>query len=458
MTDLVVRGGTVVTPDGQAHVDLAVREGRIEAVGAGVERPGARMLDATGMLVLPGVIDAHTHVRLPDAQHPHRFTQDMAAAARGGTTTVLTFNNPGTGISERGSRSLLRGLDEFRERTAGQSPIDFGLSAVVSGDQPDALRELPELIERGVSTFKAFMVYDFALADEALPRVMRVAAEHGGMLQLHCEDRSIIDPLVADALRHGRVGPRHHATTRPPEAEARATRRAIEMARRAEAPLYIVHLSCAPALEAVAEAKQRGQPVYAETCPHYLTLTDALYADPEDAEVMKRVISPPLRSRADVEALWAGLRDGMLDVVGSDHVPDRLDTEKRLPAPPFPHISNGAPGIQTLLSVMFSEGVAKGRITIDRLAEVLAANPARLFGLPAKGSIAAGHDADLVIWDPSARRVVRQAALQHTSDFTPYEGLEVSGAPAQVLAAGRPVGERPGSFIERARSSFADGN
>lgn len=458
MTDLVVRGGMVVSPNGQVVADVAVREGRIEAVGAGVERPGATLLDATGMLVLPGVIDVHTHVRLPDAQHPHRFTRDMAAAGRGGTTTVLSFNNPGTGISEPGSRSLLRGLDEFRERTAGQSPIDFGLSAVVSGYQPDALLELPQLIERGVPTFKAFMVYDFALADEALPRVMRVTAEHGGMLQLHCEDRSIIDPLVADALRHGRVGPRHHATTRPPEAEARATRRAIEMARRAEAPLYIVHLSCAPALEAVAEAKQRGQPVYAETCPHYLTLTDALYADPDDAEVMKRVISPPLRSRADVEALWAGLRDGMLDVVGSDHVPDRLDTEKRLPAPPFPHISNGAPGIQTLLSVMFSEGVAKGRIGIERLVEVLAANPARLFGLPAKGSITAGRDADLVIWDPSARRVLRQADLQHTSDFTPYEGLEVSGAPAQVLAAGRPVGERTGSFIERARPSLTSGN
>lgn len=458
MTDLVIRGGTVVTPDGQARVDVAVRDGRIDALGAGVGRRGATMLDATGMLVLPGVIDVHTHVRLPDAEHPHRFTRDMAAAALGGTTTVLTFNNPGTGISERGSRSLLGGLDEFRARTAGLSPIDFGLCAVVSGDQPDALRELPELIERGVPTFKAFMVYDFALADEALPRVMQVAAEHGGMLQLHCEDRSIIDPLVAGALRHGRVGPRHHAATRPPAAEARATRRAIEMARRAEAPLYVVHLSCAPALEAVAEAKAHGQPVYAETCPHYLTLTDALYTDPDDAEVMKRVISPPLRSRADIEALWAGLRDGVLDTVGSDHVPDRLDTEKRLPAPPFPQISNGAPGIQTLLSVMFSEGVAKGRISVERLVEVLAGNPARLFGLPAKGTITVGRDADLVIWNPSAHRVLRQADLQHTSDFTPYEGLEVVGAPEQVLSAGRPVGERTGRFIERARPSLAGGN
>ncbi len=459
MTDLLVRGGTVITPDGALRADIAVGGGRIEAVAPGPERPGVETLDATGMLVLPGVIDVHTHVRLPDAQHPRRFTRDMAAAAHGGTTTVLTFNNPGTGLSEPGTRSLLRGLEEFRERTAGQSPIDFGLSAVVTGNQPNALRELPELIERGVPTFKAFMVYDFALADDVLLRVMQVAAEQGGMLQLHCEDASVIDPLVADALRHGRTGPRHHATTRPPEAEARATRRAIEMARLAEAPLYIVHLSCALALEAVAEAKGRGQPVYAETCPHYLTLTDALYAHPDDAEVVKRVISPPLRSAADVEALWRGLRDGILDVVGSDHVPDRLDGEKRLPGPPFPEISNGAPGIQTLLSVVFSEGVAAGRIGIERLVDVLAASPARLFGLPSKGKIAVGHDADLVIWDPSAHRVLRQADLRHTSDFTPFEGLEVTGAPAQVLLAGRPVGERTGTFIERTRPpSFAGGN
>ena len=457
MTDLVIRGGTVVTPEGPIRGDVAVRDGRVEAVETDLQ-PGAEVLDASGMLVLPGVIDVHTHVRLPNAQHPRRFSQDMAAAARGGTTTVLTFNNPGTGISASGARSLLDGLAEFRERTAGQSPIDFGLSAVVTGDQPDVLEELPELIERGVPTFKAFMVYDFGLADDALARVMRTAAEHGGMLQLHCEDRSIIDPLVAEALRDGRTGPRHHAASRPPEAEARATRRAIEMARRAGATLYIVHLSCAAALEAVAEAKQRGQPVYAETCPHYLTLTDELYGDPDDRQVIKRVISPPLRGGADVEALWAGLRDRTLDVVGSDHVPDRIDAEKRLPAPPFPQISNGAPGIETLLSVLFSEGVAKGRIGIDRLVEVLAANPARLFGLPTKGTITVGQDADLVIWDPSAHRVLRQEDLHHSSDFTPYEGLEVTGAPVRVLTAGRPVGERAGAFLERVRPSPASGN
>jgi dihydropyrimidinase len=293
------------------------------------------------------------------------------------------------------------------------------------------------------------MVYDFALPDDALDQVMRTAARHGGMLQLHCEEPGIIDPLVTAALARGDVACRDHALTRPSRAEGSATRKAIEMARRAEAPLYIVHLSCEEALDAVAEAKDRGEPVYAETCPHYLTFTDALYADPDEAEVIKRVISPPLRTRADVDALWAGLRDGVLDVVASDHVPDRLDTEKRVPAPPFPQISNGAPGVETLLSVAYSEGVAKGRIGVERMVEVLATTPSRLFGLPSKGAIEPGRDADLVLWDPEARRTLRQADLHHTSDFTPYEGLEVAGAVREVLVRGRRIGDADGRFLER---------
>jgi dihydropyrimidinase len=269
------------------------------------------------------------------------------------------------------------------------------------------------------------------------------------MLQVHCEEPSIIDPLVTDALAAGDVSCRHHALTRPAHAEAAATRKAIEMARRADAPLYIVHLSCAEALEAVAEAKSRGEPVYAETCPHYLSLTDALYTDPDEAEVIKRVISPPLRTADDVEALWSGLRDGILDVVGSDHVPDRLDTEKLLPAPPFPEISNGGPGIETLLRIVYSAGVGSGRMGIERLVEVLSTTPARLFGLPSKGAIEAGRDADLVLFDPEARGEIRQADLAHTSDYTPYEGMPVVGEVRDVLVRGRRPEAGLGRFIER---------
>ncbi len=450
--ETVIGGGTVVRPTGSQGMDVGILDGRIVAVGPDLG-PARRSVDATGLLVLPGVIDVHTHLRLPVPDEPRRFLTDTVAAAHGGTTTVLSFDNPGTGISEQGASSLLVGLDEFRARTTGQAAVDIGLNAVLTGQQGDALAELPALIAAGVPTFKAFMVYDFRLPDERLEAAMRIAARNGGMLQVHCEEPSIIDPLVAAAIARGEVSCRHHMLTRPPRAEAAATRKAIEMARRAEAPLYIVHLSCEEALEAVAVAKARGEPVYAETCPHYLTLTRELYDDPDEAEAIKRVISPPLRDRTDVDALWAGLRDGILDVIASDHVPDRLAVEKRVPAPPFPQVSNGGPGIETLLAVAWSEGVARGRISAERLVDVLAATPARLFGLATKGGVEVGRDADLVLWDPAAERSIRQADLHHASDYTPFEGLGVRGAARRVFLRGHELGtgERApiGHFVER---------
>jgi dihydropyrimidinase len=277
------------------------------------------------------------------------------------------------------------------------------------------------------------------------------------MLEVHCENATIIDALVDEALARGNVACRHHALTRPTYAEAEATHRAIALARAADASVYVVHLSCADALAEVVTAKARGWPVYAETCPHYLALTEDRYAPPDEGEVIKAVISPPLRSDADRQALWLGLARGGLDLVASDHVPDRLAFEKRVPAPPFPQISNGAPGIETLLSVVYAVGVGKGRLTNEQLVDRLATTPARLFGLPAKGAIEVGRDADLVIFDPAGDRTIRQAELHHTSDFTPYEGLSVPGSVRTVLVRGKAivrdgelVGNRgSGRFVER---------
>ena len=301
------------------------------------------------------------------------------------------------------------------------------------------------------------MVFDFRLTDDRLFAALQAMGRLGGMLEVHCENATIIDALTAEALARGNVACRHHALTRPTYAEAEATHRAIALARAADASVYIVHLSCADALAEVVTAKARGWPVFAETCPHYLTLTDDRYAPPDEGEVIKSVISPPLRSDADRQTLWLGLARGGLDLVGSDHVPDRLAVEKRVPAPPFPQISNGAPGIETLLSVVYAEGVARGRITIEQLVDCLATNPARLFGMPMKGAIEVGRDADLVLFDPAADRTIRQADLHHTSDFTPYEGMEVPGSVRTVLVRGTAVirdqvavGERGhGRFVER---------
>jgi dihydropyrimidinase len=277
------------------------------------------------------------------------------------------------------------------------------------------------------------------------------------MLEVHCENATIIDALVADALAEGRTEARHHARSRPAYAEAEATHRAIALAQAAGASLYVVHLSCADALAEVVAAKARGWAVYAETCPQYLAFTAERYGHPDEGEVVRAVISPPLREEADRRALWLGLRAGGLDLVATDHVPDRLAVEKALPAPPFPHISNGGPGIETLLRVVHSEGVARGEMTLERMVDVLATTPARLFGLPSKGSIEVGKDADLVLFDPGARGVIRQAELHHSSDFTPFEGRPVTGAVRTVLLRGAPVvrdglflgGRGAGRFLER---------
>ncbi|HET7676896.1 MAG TPA: dihydropyrimidinase [Candidatus Limnocylindrales bacterium] len=450
MTDLLVRGGTVVTAAGTRRADVAVTAGRIEAVGEGLSDGEARspreVIDADGLLVLPGCVDVHTHTRVASDAEPDRFFRDSVAAAFGGTTTFLAFNNPGTGVSEAGARSLLVGRDEFRARTADDSAVDFGLSAVLSGQQTDPIAELPELIESGVPSFKAFMVYDFRLPDELLFAAMRLAATHRGLVQVHCENATIIDALVVRELAAGNSGPRGHAASRPPYAEAEATHRAAALARAAGASMHVVHLSCADALAEVRAAKAAGVAVSAETCPHYLTLTDERYDDPDPALAIRAVISPPLRSAGDRDALWAGLADGSLDLVATDHVPDRLAVEKRLPAPPFDRISNGGPGIETLLTLLYSEGVARGRLTLERMVELLATTPARRFGLAAKGAVEPGRDADLVLFDPDARRTIRQAELHHTSDFTPYEGIEVMGAVRTVLVRGRPV-VRDGRFV-----------
>jgi dihydropyrimidinase len=458
--ELLVLGGTIVTPGGSSRADLAVSGGRISAIEpdlSGLTAGAREILDATGLLVLPGMVDTHTHTRVASDAEPDRFFQDSVAAAFGGTTTFLAFNNPGTGSSPAAERSLRIGLAEWRAASQADAAIDYAVSLAISGRMDDPIGELPAIVENGVPTAKAFMVFDFRLDDARLQDAIRTMGRRGGRLEVHCEDPVIIDTEVAAALARGDTAPRFHASSRPARAEAIATARAMRFAEDADAPVHVVHLSSQGALEAVRAAKARGVRASAETCPHYLALTDARYLDPDDAEVAKVVISPPLRSAADRAAMWSGLADGTLDLVATDHVPDRVAVEKRVAGVPFDKISNGAPGIETLLAVAWSEGVATGRISAERLVELLAAGPARLFGLGSKGVLEPGRDADLVLFDPSAHRTIRAADLHHTSDYTAFEGLAVSGAVRSVYLRGRAVirdglfvGQRGvGQFVER---------
>jgi dihydropyrimidinase len=450
--DFLVRGGTVVTASGSQRADVLVRGETIETVAD--DLPGiasaddVEVIDATGLLVLPGAIDVHTHTRVASDAEPDRFFQDSVAAAFGGTTTFLAFNNPGTGSSPEAERSLLVGLREFRAATTADSAIDFAPSLAISGRMEHLLEELPAIVDAGVPTAKAFMVFDFRLDDRRLFAAMRVLGASGGMLQVHCEDAAMVDTAVAAALARGDTAARFHAVTRSPAAEAIATERVMAFAREADSPVHVVHLSSAGALRHVRDAKAAGVRAHAETCPHYLALTSDRYDSPDPDVVAGSIISPPLRSAADRDALWAGLAADDLDLIATDHVPDRLSVEKAKAADgvPFDRISNGAPGIETLLAIAYSEGVAKGRLSIERLVDLLATTPARLFGLTRKGAIGAGRDADLVLFDPTARRTITAVDLHHTSDYTPYEGLAVTGAVRSVFVRGRPV-IRDGTFV-----------
>lgn len=452
MTDLLIRGGTVVTAAGSTRADVAVLDGSIQAIepdlSALADGGAVEVVEATGMLVLPGAVDVHTHTRVATEAEPDRFFQDSVAAAIGGTTTFLAFNNPGTGSSPAAERSLLTGLREWRAATERDSAIDYAVSLAISGRMDDPVAELPAILDEGVSTAKAFMVFDFRLDDRRLFEAMRVLGARGGMLQVHCEDPVLIDSAVAGALARGDIAPQFHAATRSTEAEEVATHRVMAFARAADVPVHVVHLSSAAALDHVREAKASGVRAYAETCPHYLALTDARYAATDPASVAACVISPPLRPQSDLDALWTGLAGGALDLIATDHVPDRMAVEKAeaVRGSPFNLISNGAPGIETLLAIAYSEGVAKSRLTIERMVDLISTAPARLFGLTRKGAIEPGRDADLVLFDPSARRTLRAGDLHHTSDYTPYEGFELSGAVRSVYVRGRPV-IRNGAFV-----------
>jgi dihydropyrimidinase len=453
LTDLLVRGGTIVTAGGSRRADLAADGGRVTAIEPsldGLAASAERVIDATGMLVLPGVVDTHTHTRVASDEQPDRFFQDSVAAAFGGTTSFLSFNNPGTGSSPQAERSLRTGLAEWRTATDSDSAIDHGLSLAISGHAADPLSELPATIDAGVATSKAFMVFDFRLGDQALFDAMRVMGERGGMLQVHCEDPVLLDAGVAAALQRGDTLPRYHATSRPPYVEAVATARALAFARATDSPVHVVHLSSAAALDEVRRAKAAGVRVSAETCPHYLALTEEAYDEPDPIRCACFVISPPLRSAADRDALWAGLADGSLDLVATDHVPDRMAVEKAAAGSgvSFDQISNGAPGIETLLTLVYSEGVVRGRISVERMVDLMATTPAARFGLAGKGALEVGRDADVVVFDPSAKRTLRAIDLHHTSDYTPYEGQQVTGSVRDVVIRGSDV-IRSGGFVGR---------
>lgn len=454
----LIKGGRVVTAVDDYVADVLIDGETIVAIAHDIEVDADTVIDASGQLVLPGGVDPHVHFRMPFAgtETIDDFTSGTAAAARGGTTTVIDFP-----LQPRGS-SLLGTLEKWHGMLAEDAPmIDVGFHMIVSDLGDGKLAEVPSLVDEGVTSFKLFMAYKNALMadDETIFEAMCTAGENGLLTMMHAENGGVIDVLVRRALEAGKTGPKYHESTRPAKAEAEAVHSALAIADMAEAPVYIVHLSAEESLEHVANARQAGRPAYAETCPQYLFLDNSVY-DLPDFEAAKYVFTPPARAKHHQDALWRGLAYDDLAVVSTDHCPFCFSDQKRMGIDDFSKIPNGGPGVESRLQLVHDGGVLAGRISLNRMVDILSTTPARLFGLfPRKGTVAVGSDADIVIFDPQRKEVLSVESQASKVDYCNFEGREVTGSPTTVMSRGdvvcqdgQVVGKAGrGRFIKRAQ-------
>jgi dihydropyrimidinase len=442
---LVVRGGRIVTASQDYVGDVLIEDEKIAAIGAFPEFEG-EVIDAAGKLVFPGGVDPHTHLDAPlkGTITADDFYSGTVAAAIGGTTSIIDFP-----VQEKGDDPRVSHTD-WAGRAEGNAVVDWGLHQVIV-DLPDAFfPALDNLISDGSPSFKMFMAYPGArmVDDATIFKAMRRTADNGGFVLMHCENGPVIELLEQEALAAGNTGPEYNAVTRPPVTESEATARAIALAELAGVPVYVVHLAAAQALAAVAAARERGLSVYAETCPHYLLLTEEVLKEP-DFGGAKYVMCPPLRTPWHQEQLWHGLRTNDLQVVSTDHTPFNFEGQKEMGRDNFAKIPNGVPGIEWRTTLLYHFGVRDGRIGLNRFVELIATNPAKLFGCyPRKGEIAPGSDADLVVFDPDRETTLSAGSQASLSDYNPYEGWTVRGVAEKVLLRGSVIAEN-GTFVGR---------
>ena len=462
MASLLIRNGRVITAADDYQADVYCENGIVSAIGRDLPAhrfTADRTIDATGQYVLPGGIDVHTHLNMPfgGTTSADDFESGTIAAAFGGTTSLVDF-----AIQYRG-QTMRHALDDWMQRADGKAVIDYGFHMIVTDLEDAALPEMDRMVrEEGITSFKLFMAYPgvFMVDDRTIFRALRRTGENGGLVCMHAENGGVIDELVKEALRRGETAPKYHALTRPSRAEGEATGRAIALAEMARVPIYIVHLSAADALEKVRDARDLGLPAYAETCPQYLFLSYENYEEP-GFEGAKYVMSPPLRDKWHQDVLWKGLQKNDLQVISTDHCPFCMAEQKELGRDDFSKIPNGAPGIETRLTLVHDGGVRPGRISMMRFVELCSTTPAKMFGLfPRKGTIAVGSDADIVVFDPNKTTTLGVKTLHMKVDYNPYEGRTVQGAPSTVIVNGRVVieGDRfvgrkgAGRFLRRGPS------
>jgi dihydropyrimidinase len=463
--DMVIKGGTVATAADSFVCDVGIRDGRIAALGDDLGG-AAEVIDARGRLVLPGGIDSHVHFAQPSSPGTvpaDDFESGTRSAAFGGNTTMLPF------CLQRKGQSLREALNDYHALANGRCYTDVSFHLLITDPTPSVLgQELPALVDDGYTSFKVFMTYpDLALTDFQILEVLHVGRQTGALVMIHAENYDAIRFLTDRLEEAGKTAPKYHATSRPIPVEREATHRAISLAELIDVPVVIVHVSNGEAMEEIRRAQGRGLKVFGETCPQYLVLTEK-DLDGLNMEGAKYVCSPPPRDTPSQEACWRGLQTGIFQVFSSDHSPFRYDDERGKLTPKgrtsFRWVPNGVPGVETRLPILFSEGVVKGRITLNQFVALTATNHARMYGLyPRKGTIAIGADADIAIWDPERRTVITAANIHDACDYTPYEGIEVTGWPVMTILRGKVMvdGDRlagsmaHGEYVTRARSEFA---
>ncbi|HEX5513892.1 MAG TPA: dihydropyrimidinase [Gammaproteobacteria bacterium] len=446
--DLIIRNGTVVTAADEIRCDVGIRDGRIVALAENLT--GAREeIDAAGMYVLPGGVDSHCHLDQPisdGSRMADDFESGTRSAACGGTTTVIPF------AAQMKGNTLRAAVEDYHQRANGRASIDYAFHLIVTDPTDYTLaEELPALIEEGYTSFKIYMTYDdLKLNDRQIIETLAAARRHGAMTMIHAENSDCIAWLTETLEKAGHTAPKFHATSRPSVVEREATHRAISLAELVDVPMLIVHVSGREAIEQIRWAQGQGLRVYAETCPQYLYLT-ADDLDLHGFEGAKHICSPPPRDEANQDIVWEALENGVFQVFSSDHAPFRYDDAEGKKVhgedAAFRYIPNGVPGLETRLPLLFSGGVMEGRIDITRFVALTATNPARIYGLyPRKGTIAVGADADIAIWDPKRKVTIRNEQLHHNVDYTPYEGISVTGWPVITLSRGAVVW-RDGEFL-----------
>ncbi|WP_144183919.1 dihydropyrimidinase [Elioraea rosea] len=457
--DLVVRGGTIVTASDTMRADIGVRGGRIVAIAESLPASG-RSIEAEGLLVMPGGVDTHCHIEQLEANgtvHEDSFATASASAFAGGTTSAICF------ASQFKGHPIGPTLDEYRRR-ARSAMLDYSFHQIVTDPTDAVLKELPGIVASGIRSFKIFMTYDpLHVDDREVLRVLAAAKRLGAFVTVHCENYAAIGFMTEALIAAGHTAPKYHAWSRPAVVEREATYRAIALAELIDTPIQVFHVSSAEVAEEIARAKARGLKVWGETCPQYLALTDG-HMDWPGFEGAKFMCSPAPREAAEHERMWGMIRRGVLDVISSDHCGFSYEGSKGKGQNgrdvPFRDIPNGIPGLAARLPIVFSEGVSKGRITPNEFVALTATNPANLFGLSGKGRIAIGADADLVVWDPKKQVTLTNALMQHAIDYTPYEGIEVTGWPVatirrgEVVMQGGTVQAEPGSGRFLARGPY----